>query len=1849
MNIISKENNQQQQLWENKELFSKILSVAAALVIILDRKGRIVEFNQTCEESTGYEFSAIKNKYFWEFLLPSEEIKAVKQVFENIKAGDFPNLNENYINTQNGEQRLISWSNTAITNSEGEVEYIISIGIDITESRAAQAALAESEELHRSILGIISDAVFITNRSGKLSFICPNVDIIFGYSRQEVEEMGNINHILGENLFELGELEIRGEIYNIEREIKDKKGKTHTLLINIKRVNIPPLNRKGEKELILYTCRDISERKETERILAIRERYLSALVATQNRLLSKGSEDNFYSEILKPLGEASGVSRVFLCKNYRDKMGLLATRKISQWCNVGIREDSNLTDIPLEELFPKITQKLAGGEIITKILSQTSITERQRSIIADVKSLLLIPIMVRGNFYGVLGFAECEKEREWENLEIELLKSGAVGISLTIERQETEKALKRSEASLAKAQEIAHLGNWEWNINTNELYWSDEIYRIFGKQPQEFKATYEAFLNCVYPDDRELVIDAVNQAIYERKPYNIQHRILRDNEVRIIEEQGEVIWDENGQPIKMIGTVQDITKSKQLEQALRDSEQRLSNIINHTSDGILIINQAGKINFVNPSGDLIFGREKAELIDEFFGYPIAGDNLTEIGIYKPSGELIIAEMGVTEIIWEGETAYLATLRDITERKRVEIELANSLKQLQEMKYALDQSCIVLVTNVQGVITYVNDKFCEVSQYQREELIGKNHFMINSGYDKQEFFSELWQTISKGNIWRGEVKNSAKDGSCYWVDITIVPLLNEQGKPIHYLWIKHEITERKEAEKALLESEAKLRSILENAPSLITMVDGEGKIKYVNRVRQLGLTVEEIIGTNINEYLTQDSPKIHQNLLKRVVKSGKSVSLEVQSMDTNNIINYDVRIAPIVNEVQKNDGEIINEIKEHIIIATDISKQKKIENTLREIAQGISTKIGKAFFESLVEYIATTLKVELVMVGVLTTPEKITTLAWWLDENIQKNLEYDLENTPCANVLDKQVCFYPDKLQERFPLDLVLGEIGAESYLGVPLLNIEDEVIGLIAVISRKPMPKIPLTEDILQIFAAKAAAEIERRNALVSLQKLNQELEIRVKERTLELEQSKEQLQDLFDNANDLIQSVSLKDGSFIYVNRAWRETLGYSEQEKANLSIFKILHPECLAHCQRLFEQLKKGEIKQVERLEVTFLTKEGRAVILEGSINCRVENDVPVATRAIFRDVTEKKRSEAALQASENRYRILVDTARTIIIVLSPDNKILEWNQEAEKLYGYKKEEVVGEDYFLLFLPPEEQEKVAEDIKKVLAGEESRNFENIIQIKDGTERCLLWNVNIMVDENNQVIGLIACGQDITDRKQAEIALKESEERFRTVANFTADWEYWLDGARRFVYVSPSCERITGYTAQEFLDNPQLIYYIIHPEDKKAFTQYWGKEGETNLTEFRIIRRWGDIAWIENSYQSVYSEDGVWLGTRGSNREISDRKQTEAELYEREEQFRSIFENAALGVALVNIEGKPIKTNPALEKILGHTEAEIKTMMFTEVTHPEDAKVDLELYQQLITGKIDFYQIEKRYIHKDNKIVWANLTVSLVRNSQNEPQYAIAMVEDISSRKQAEKEIEKALAKERELNQLKTQFLTTASHEFRTPLTTIFGSSEFLEKYSHKLSEEKKAKHLNNIQKAANRMKQLIDDVLNVSRVETGIIKCIPVTVNLEKLVTDLINEMQTGIGKEHQINLTIPGVSTEEVALDPKIIEHILLNLLNNAIKYSPVESTIDVLVEKQENQVIFQVSDRGIGIPIEDQKNLFESFHRGKNVGNIPGTGLGLNIIKKCVDLHGGEITYISEEGKGTTFRVTIPIGH
>jgi PAS domain S-box-containing protein len=401
--------------------------------------------------------------------------------------------------------------------------------------------------------------------------------------------------------------------------------------------------------------------------------------------------------------------------------------------------------------------------------------------------------------------------------------------------------------------------------------------------------------------------------------------------------------------------------------------------------------------------------------------------------------------------------------------------------------------------------------------------------------------------------------------------------------------------------------------------------------------------------------------------------------------------------------------------------------------------------------------------------------------------------------------------------------------------------------------------------------------------------------------------------------------------------------------------------------------------------------------------------------------------------------------------------------------------------------------------------------------------------------------------------------------------------------------------------------------------------------------------------------------------------RRLLEASAAEKALREREQQYRSVVDSVKEVIFQTNAAGEWSFLNPAWTALTGYTLAESLGTGFLDYVHPSDRSLLQELWHSLLQGDCNACQHEVRYLTKDGQCRWVAIHAYPIFNADGKAIGLSGTLQDITKRMHAEalekekvrleteiierqrteETIRKALVKEKELGELRDRIITTISHEFRTPLTKILGSTELLEKYRARFTQEKTEKHLHRISHSVAHMTKLLDDVVLIGQAEVGQLQFNPAAVDLERVCRAVVEEWQFNIEEQWQGEGAPPTLAfwaqgeSGLAYLDKNLLRKLLTNLLSNAVKFSPEGGVISVDLVCEPGGATLRVQDEGLGILPEEQERLFESFYRASNAELIPGVGLGLAIAKKCVELHQGQITVESELGNGTTFTVTLPL--
>ena len=526
--------------------------------------------------------------------------------------------------------------------------------------------------------------------------------------------------------------------------------------------------------------------------------------------------------------------------------------------------------------------------------------------------------------------------------------------------------------------------------------------------------------------------------------------------------------------------------------------------------------------------------------------------------------------------------------------------------------------------------------------------------------------------------------------------------------------------------------------------------------------------------------------------------------------------------------------------------------------------------------------------------------------------------------------------------------------------------------------------------------------------------------------------------------------------------------------------------------------------------------------------------------------------------------------------------------------------------------------------------------------------------------DKNGKIYKVQGAFQDISEKKMVEAKSREKDLQFRKLSANVPDLIFQFtrnpDGTYCVPVASEGIMNIFGCSPEDVVDDFTPISKVINPEDAErviADIEYSASHLTQFTCEFRVLIPGRPVQWILSRSTPEKLPDGsvTWYGF---NANITHRKEVEDALRESESKFRKIYEDGPFGMAMVNNEFKFISANSTLCQLTGYSEEELQKMSFNDITHPDDVSVGTKNIRKLINKEIPVYKAEKRYIRKDKQIVWGSITVTANYDNNGLFLYNLAIVEDITGRKDSEEEIrvlnsdlEKRVtertAQLETVNRELEAFSYSVSHDLRAPLRHINSFAEILtSQYSDELSDDAR-KHLNTIIASAQKMGILIDDLLSFSR--TGRAELKKTSLSMELVVKDVLKQIAPVI-MDRKIDWNISPLPT--VNGDYNLLRLAWINLLDNAVKYTAtkINAKINIGYRVEKNMFVFYIRDNGVGFDMKYAQKLFGVFQRLHSSTQFEGTGIGLANVRRIIGRHGGNTWADSEPGKGATFYFSLP---
>jgi PAS domain S-box-containing protein len=677
-----------------------------------------------------------------------------------------------------------------------------------------------------------------------------------------------------------------------------------------------------------------------------------------------------------------------------------------------------------------------------------------------------------------------------------------------------------------------------------------------------------------------------------------------------------------------------------------------------------------------------------------------------------------------------------------------------------------------------------------------------------------------------------------------------------------------------------------------------------------------------------------------------------------------------------------------------------------------------------------------------------------------------------------------------------------------------------------------------------------------------------------------ELRQSEARLRSLFEHADDLIVACRL-DGTITNVNRAIEQTLGWSRDELIGHSIARIVTPASVEHGQERVRRALAGE-KLPKIFELEAVRRDGILVPAEGWAHfIRDAAGRPIEHLGVFRDITERRHTEEAIRESEERYRSLFDNANDSILTFTLDGVVTSVNRAYERLTGWTRDELIGLNWGVL-IAPVDRERMADRTRRALAGEKlSSLFEVRTLCKDGRDVPLEGRTRMQRDREGRPMAFQGIYRDITERKRAEEALRESEDRYRAMFAEAEERRQVLDRLYRVMASMQvslnSQDRLRGFV--------QGVHEVL------GFDRFYVALASPDLAVFEVVAAAGVEMFERLPLSPAAGPLYHAFVTRHPLAVLTDEDLQHVPPVGADYRDRTYFRSRRFIVAPL-IAG---------DRVIGVASADNKTTR-RPIT-PANVELFTLVSQQLATA------LEEARLYA---------------------------------------EIERKSAQLESASRHKSEFLANMSHELRTPLNSIIGFSEVLAERLFGGLNAKQEEYLNDICTSGKHLLSLINDILDLSKIEAGRMELDVTTFDMPQAIDDAVTLMRERAGQRGIVIQAEVAEPVRDIRADERKVKQVLLNLLSNAIKFTPVDGRVDVRVMQTDGSVEVSVSDTGVGIAPEDQDAVFEEFRQvGTSAAKHGGTGLGLTLCRKFVELHGGTIWVKSQVGSGSTFTFTVPV--
>ncbi len=1642
------------------------------------------------------------------------------------------------------------------------------------ERERAESRLLKSEKRYRRLFETAKDGIIILDAyTGKIVDVNPYLIEMLGYSREE---------LLGKELWEIGtfkniaaskeaflELQNKGYLRYEDMPLKTKNGK------HIEVEFISNTYFVDNTKIIQCNIRDITERKLAEQKLKeSEERY---------RLLFEASADGI------------------LIADVETKTFKFANPAL---CRMLGYTEHELTALSLADIHPKqdlqhviaVFESQARGDITRE--TEIPCLRKDGSILhVDIHSTI-ITIDGKRNAVGLFRDITERKqaERALKNSEERLsLVFNNTSDMLTLMEVEPGNKLRIAAVNRSYLESIKQLISRD-AIGINDIVgkYRDEALTAIGFPLENIEADYQNFLRAIAsgtPIQYEQIVPFGTNNIY-------------------LESIIVPVTDTAGRCTHLLYSLRDITEGKLAELKLKESEENYRTLFQNVPIGIGITDLTGNIVIFNDSILEPGGYSRDDLIRigkvENLYYNLS-DRETLIPLLKEKGTITQHPikfkrkdgspydtlLTLTIIYINDQPMIQAVIEDITKRKLSEETLKQRENSYRTLSENLPASVYRLYIRELGKMEFFNNVIEQISGYTKDELRKGEICSIDpfiSSEDKPYVMEIVENSIRNNSEFEVEYRFIRKDGSLSYFYEKGKPTLGEDGKPLYIEGVIFDITERKRAEEALLESEAKLTDAMKIAKlSTWEYNFALDRFTFPDQSFTLINTTAEHEGGNImssehfaQKYIYPDDRVLIEKEIRK--------AFETPNPAYTSYMEYRVIYAPgeigyfAANVRIEKDAD--NRTIKALGVNQDITDRKRTEETLLRINKAVESS-GEAICMS--------------------DPQGHH---FYHNKAFTEFFEYTIEEVQAAG---GGTAVYVNKDVGRKVFDTTMGggtwngEVEMLSKSGrkfIVLLradSIKDEngiIVGLVGIHA-----------DIT-----------ERKHAEESLKFFRM----------------------MIDKSQDAIELIDVETARFIDVNEKASIDLGYSRDELLSMSVFDIDPNQNMHDFQHIIQNIRQSNSMTVESIH---RRKDGSIFPVE--INIAIVKLKRTYTIANVRDITEKKLVENKLKKSEEQLKEAQSVGHIGSWEWDIDKNSGTMSDEMYKIFNIKSSSfVITLETFAEIPIPEDRKMVLEIVTKVIETHEPAAFDFRIITPNGEIRWIHERSAVEVDDEGNPKRVLGTCQDITERKLVELRLKESEERFRSITQSANDAIITADTKGIILDWNKGAEKIFGYS-ESVVKGKELSIMIppIYIEKLIKGMKRIEQGGEHHVigktVEIRGLHKSGKEFPLELSLAEWKTSKGKFF--TGIIRDITERKLAEETLRESEENFRSMFENNSAAMIIAEPDTTVSMVNDEFCKLSGYSKQEVIGTSWTAHIPPKDRK---RLKEYNHGRSINVNDVPDKYeftiYNKKGEIRHAIMSVTLLRNRKT-----LASFIDINERKLAEAKIKKSNEQLIKLNAEKDKFFSIIAHDLRSPFNGLLNLTALMSDSTENFSPDEFVEYSKSLNEAANNLYKLLENLLEWAQVQKGSINFAPCDTDLSKIVSQSIDTIyQRALQKSLEIINEIDN--TQKVYIDEKMISTVFRNLLSNAVKFTRTNGKIFIKSNRSNNGTIeVSVEDNGVGMDEKDMIRLFKIEEKVSSVGTEgePSTGLGLLLCKEFIEMHGGKIWVESKEGKGSKFMFTL----